>query len=798
MLCGTGVGAFDAHGVPQPYTKEKFIEIYSHQCDSTQKLTVAQEEELARREAEELCQRNLAESRGTFTWSGWGDEESASNEGGWGSASGWGTSDTDRWGAAIGGETSEWGTFGKGLGASREDQRGEEEEIEAEPPVVPLGRPPRRAAPALPPPDIQPGSDPWDTIDWGNEPSTRRRTVYRPAPELREQTFFPGTIPGTNIPLSNILDMEFLALMLTTANGDDEAEETAAEPAQAPDKDPAEAHERYMRTSGFRVDDTIWHQRLGHPSRVTLKSCIEAGVFAPGALLHPDGTKVRGGTHPRNCTVCPEATLSHQPFPLLEPGTVPVEVALDSRAARGVASGGAASGGAEPASAEPGGAEPEGAEPGGAEFEGAGSGGAEPRGTASAGGPAGASPRVSPQREPLSPQQLRKWFAQQTCLLSGVAGAGGSATGGTGAGGARAVSLGGAGVTARAGGTGGAGAAGPGGARTRGTGAAGAGGVGDPGAGDPGVGGTGTGGAGAGVGDPGARGAGAGGTDAGGAVAAGTGAGDSGAGDIGAGGAGAGGAGAGDPGAGDTRAGGAGAGGTGAVDPGAGDAGAGGAGAGGTGAGGTVQRRPFFIPPPPSSTPLPDSVLCQVLSLPSSTGLPPSLLSPPPHQSQPQLQPDSPLLAPSPYTEQTNSFTERREPESRPASPVCAVCTGHRVLCPRPPPVPGTKIMALRPSSVPLRVPLPPPPASSLLAIPQPESDLARTASPVVPRLLATNVTDPSFESTAASALFSQLVDFAAACRLNYAARLVAESESDCPPSVEGECALGTDVLEDW
>ncbi|CAI7830647.1 unnamed protein product [Closterium sp. NIES-53] len=292
MLRGTDVGTFDAH-----------------------------KEDLAHRKAEELRQRSLAESRGTFAWSGWGEEESASNEGGWGSAGGWGTSDTGGWGAATGGETSGWGTFGEGWGASREDQREEEEEIEAEPPVVPLGRPPRHAAPALPPPDIQPRSDPWDTIDWGNEPSTLRRTVYGPAHEPREPTFFPGTIPGTNIPLSNILDRGFLSLMLTTASGDDEAEETAAEPAQAPDEDPAEAHVHYMRTSGFRADDTIWHQRLGHPSRVTLKNCIEAGVFVPGALLRPDGTEVRDATHPRNYTVCPEATLSHQSFPLLEPGT---------------------------------------------------------------------------------------------------------------------------------------------------------------------------------------------------------------------------------------------------------------------------------------------------------------------------------------------------------------------------------------------------------------------------------------------------------------------------------------------
>ncbi|CAI7908184.1 unnamed protein product [Closterium sp. NIES-54] len=44
-------------------------------------------------------------------------------------------------------------------------------------------------------------------------------------------------------------------------------------------------------------------------------------MFAPGPLLHPNGTKVRSATHPRNCTVCLEAALSHRPFPLLEPGT---------------------------------------------------------------------------------------------------------------------------------------------------------------------------------------------------------------------------------------------------------------------------------------------------------------------------------------------------------------------------------------------------------------------------------------------------------------------------------------------
>ncbi|CAI7769708.1 unnamed protein product [Closterium sp. NIES-54] len=105
--------------------------------------------------------------------------------------------------------------------------------------------------------------------------------------------------------------------------------------------------------------------------------------------------------------------------------------------------------------------------------------------------------------------------------------------------------------------------------------------------------------------------------------------------------------------------------------------------------------------------------------------------------------------------------------------------------------------MALRPSSVPLRVPLPSPHASSLADGPDPESDLVRAASPSISRLLATVVTDPSFESAAPSALVAELIDFAAACHLDYAASLVAEFESDCPLSVGGEYALGTDVLED-
>ncbi|CAI7810444.1 unnamed protein product [Closterium sp. NIES-53] len=210
-------------------------------------------------------------------------------------------------------------------------------------------------------------------------------------------------------------------------------------------------------------------------------------------------------------------------------------------------------------------------------------------------------------------------------------------------------------------------------------------------------------------------------------------------------------------------AGGAAVGGTGAKGPGA--AGAGAVNPGARGAGGTVRPRPYFVP----------------------------LLQ----------QPASPLPAPSPYTKQAGGLTERREPASRPVSPVR---TARRAPRSRLPPVPGTHAMALRPviyfgttrpSSVPLRVPLPAPPESSLFEVLDPASDRAHATSPTVSRLLATAVTDPSFESPVASALVAELLDIAAACRLDYATALVDESVSASPPSVGGECALGTDVLED-
>ncbi|CAI7831984.1 unnamed protein product, partial [Closterium sp. NIES-54] len=400
----------------------------------------------------------------------------------------------------------------------------------------------------------------------------------------------------------------------------------------------------------------------------------------------------------------------------------PVEVAVDSGAARGAELAGVGSGGAEPERAEPGGAEFGGAESGGAEPGVAESGGAEPEG------------------------------AEPARVESGGAAPGGPS------------------VPAAAGAAGGSGATGPGGARTGGTGAAGPGG----GTGAEATDGAGAGGA-AGVGAAGGTGAGAAASSSGptGAGAAG-GTGVGGAADAGA----PVGAGVGAPGA---AGGAAGAGGAAEVG-----ADTGGAGAVPAGSGGAARPRPYFVP-----------LLEQVLGLPPSSGPTPSLECPPPVLSESQLQLASPLPAPSPYAGPSGGLAECREPESRPASPVRAACTSRRVPRQRPPAVPGTHQMALRPSTAPQRVPLPSPPESSLPALADPESDSLRGASPTVTRLLATVVTDPSFESTAASALVAELVDFVAHCRLDYAASLVAESESVCPPSIGGECALSTDVLED-
>ncbi|CAI7753079.1 unnamed protein product, partial [Closterium sp. NIES-53] len=443
--------------------------------------------------------------------------------------------------------------------------------------------------------------------------------------------------------------------------------------------------------------------------------------------------------------------------------------------------------GAETAGAESGGAEPEGEGSGGATTGGAGSWGAATGGPDSggpvspsgggavgdpAGGPRAGQPLLPDLLETLSPQEVREWIVRRgrpggggygptgagAASPGGTAGAGGTGgtagaggTGGTaGAGGAGATSTRGAsgaagagptspGGTASAGGAGGtagargARAAGPRGARRGGAGAAGAGGAVRAGGPTRAAGSGGTGGA-----------AGAGAAGAGGTAGAGGAGGTTGA-------AGTGGAG-GTTGARGPRAavagGAAGAGGAGVA---AGAASAGGAGAAGAGGAGAAD------------------------------------------QSPPQLLPGSPLPVPGPHTEVTESLTEHREPETRASTPVRA----RRIARPRPPAVPGTHGMALRPSSVPQCVVLPEPPVSSLPHISDPESDLARAASPTVTRLLATVVTDPDLESTAAFVLVIELVDFAARSRLDYVASLITKSESVCPPSVGGELAQSSDVLED-
>ncbi|CAI7833340.1 unnamed protein product [Closterium sp. NIES-53] len=394
--------------------------------------------------------------------------------------------------------------------------------------------------------------------------------------------------------------------------------------------------------------------------------------------------------------------------------------------------------GAEPAGAGSGGVEPEGAEPGGAESRGAEPGGAE-SGDAESGGaePGGAEPGGvgSPRVASRGTSSRRELLSPQE-LREWFARRW-----------SRAAGAGGTTV-----------ATGSGGTRTGGTGAARAGGAAEAAGVGPAEG---TAGSTGGTGAAGPAGAGAAGVGAAGGVGAG-----------GSAGAGASaGAGVGAVGARGATGAGAATGGTGAVP---------------AGYGGAARPRPYFVP-----------LLQQVLGLLPSTGPAPPLACPHPVQSQSHLQPASPLPAPSPYTGPTGGLAERREPESRPASPVRAARTRRRAPRPRPPSVPGTHQMALRPSTAPLHVPLPSPPESSLPVLADPVSDSFCVASPSFTRLLVTVVIDPSFESTAASALVAELVDFAAYCRLDYSTSLVAESASVCPPSVGGECALSTDVLED-
>ncbi|CAI5947032.1 unnamed protein product [Closterium sp. NIES-64] len=415
----------------------------------------------------------------------------------------------------------------------------------------------------------------------------------------------------------------------------------------------------------------------------------------------------------------------------------PVEVAVDSRPAGGAEPGGAEPGGVEPGGVEPGGVEPGGVEPGGVELEGAELGGVEPRGaelrSPKCGGSESGAGRTtgtgasasSPVRELPSREWIREWYERRCTLRSGVPrvtdpAAVGAAAGAEDPGVGAAASAEDPGVGAAAG------------AEDPGVGAA-------AGAEDPGVG------AAAGAEDPGV-GATAGAADPG--VGAATCAEDPGIGAP---------AGAEDVGAGAAA---------GAADPGAGVS---------AGSGVAARSRPYFVP-----------LLQEVLGQLPPPFPPPSLACPPPVQLQSALPSASSLPGPAPYTGPTGGLTKRREPatrptspESRPESPVRTALSSSRVQRKRLPAVPGTHRMALRPSTAPQRVPLPSPPASSLPALADPGSDSLRATSPTVTRLLATILTDPSFESAAASALVAELVDFAARCRLDYAASLVAEFEQE-------------------
>ncbi|CAI7790721.1 unnamed protein product, partial [Closterium sp. NIES-54] len=551
--------------------------------------------------------------------------------------------------------------------------------------------------------------------------------------------------------------------------------------------------------SAFRV----WGSRafVRDTTADKLSSCVVPCVFlgfppdAPGwHFYHPTSRRVLSSqdvTFDESVSyyrLFPYRTASPPPPPLfLAPGTPPVDpLPPQGPAPSGVsqvdpaepveeAVNSGASRGAEPEGAGPRCAKPERVESGGAGSGRARSGGAELEG-AESGGALG----VPPRREPLSPQQLREWYSRHS---RGAATAGAAqGAGGTGGGAGAASGATGAGVTGGAAGAGAAGGATGAGATVGAAGARAAGGASGTGhAGAGAVGGAAGAGATGGSAGAGAAGGAAGAGAAGGAVgavaaggAAGTGPADAGA---------AGGTGA-------ARAAGATVGAGGAA--GTGDPGAEGTGPLSAFSGGATRPRPYYVP-----------LVQQVLGSPPSPGPPPPFLSPSLVQSQSQLQLASSLLGP--YSGLTRGLMERREPESRPVSPASR-CASHvrtvragRVLRSRLPPVIGTHSMTLRPSTAPEHVPLPSPPASSLPDGPDPESDSLRAASPTVTRFLATAVTDPLFESSAASALVAEHVDFTAACRLDYAASLVAASASVsvCPPSIGGECALGTDVLED-
>ncbi|CAI5945734.1 unnamed protein product, partial [Closterium sp. NIES-64] len=176
--------------------------------------------------------------------------------------------------------------------------------------------------------------------------------------------------------------------------------------------------------SAFRV----WGSR-------TFVRDLSADKLSPRAvpcvfLGFPPPTRLAGGfTTPPRAVFC-----ATQVDPLPPQGPAPSGVSQVD-AVEPVEPGGAETGGAEPGGAESGVAEPGGAEPGGAK-----PGGAEPGGAGSA---RVATCGASSRREPLSPQELREWFARR---WRRVAESGGAAEAAGGAGAARGGAAGGVGA----------------------------------------------------------------------------------------------------------------------------------------------------------------------------------------------------------------------------------------------------------------------------------------------------------------------------------------------------------------
>ncbi|CAI7903624.1 unnamed protein product [Closterium sp. NIES-54] len=143
----------------------------------------------------------------------------------------------------------------------------------------------------------------------------------------------------------------------------------------------------------------------------------------------------------------------------------------------------------------------------------------------------------------------------------------------------------------------------------------------------------------------------------------------------------------------------------------------------------------------------------------------PAVFSPPRSHSSPPVVP--------------HDWTVRCSARARPLSPFDDLCTVLLRSSPRRSP----------PQSI-----IPSPPESSLTASTStPITDYYHATRPVVSRVLASLVTDPRASPSSVSALSTNVRDFAATRRLDYATRM----EAARPLSAGGESALGYDILED-